>query len=229
MSVKPSLTQFELILDLDSTLVHSNTDIDQLKILQIATNPQNTDLRDRIYSFDLVDAVGTPGTGSVSRMWGVFRPYLFDFIDFAHQYFDKVIVWSAGQYKYVHAVTDVVFNTQYPSVVKTYEDCIMSKHSIFKPLSKLCSQDNICDLSKLIAIDDRADTFSQNKDNGILIPPYEPEFTREGIMKSDISLLQLMYWFLLPEVRSASDIRKLDKSSIFTTPIETYLSRLKVK
>ena len=76
------------------------------------------------------------------------------------------------------------------------------------------------------ALDDRDDTFAVNPLNGIRIPPYEPQFTSEGIMAEDEALLQLMYWLSLPHVRYATDIGKLDKTKIFTTPVSVYLKMI---
>jgi hypothetical protein len=75
---------------------------------------------------------------------------------------------------------------------------------------------------KTYHLDDRDDVCLKNPRNGIKIPEYDPAFTPEGIVKDDIALIQLMYWLMLPEVLATTDIRMLDKSKIFTTPLTKY-------
>lgn len=84
-------------------------------------------------------------------------------------------------------------------------------------------------------IDDRDDTFSQNEHNGIKIPAYSPnldgtpEEIIESILQPDDTLLKLMCWLSLLEVRNCTDVRKLDKSTIFTTSIADYMLKLRTE
>jgi len=68
------------------------------------------------------------------------------------------------------------------------------------------------------------DTFHYNKDNGILIPPYEPELYE--IHHEDHAFLQLMGWLSLPEVLNCEDVRLLDKNNIFKISISEYFHLL---
>lgn len=229
-----SLTNREFVFDLDSTLIHSSMDMEAYEALKLYSDPKSIPLRGRVYRFDLVDVTETPGTGTVTPMWGVFRPYVFEFLQFMAHYCKKVHVWTAGQYKYGHTIKAQLFKgTFQPTTVFTYENCKMTTSSIHKPLEELYAavaasgeEAGTTDATNTLALDDREDTFSLNPYNGIQIPPYEPELTKEGIMKEDIALLQLMCWLSLPEVVQAKDVRYLDKRYIFTTSLEEYRRRL---
>lgn len=213
------MTKFKLVLDLDSTLVHSSGNMDDYQKLKVFSDPQVVKLRNRVYTFDLIDVVEPPGTGSTTSMWGVYRPHLFEFLTFASTYFSEIVIWSAGQFKYVHAVSDLIFDQiePKPQIIKTYDDCHHNGTRVHKPLSDL----NL-NPSQVLCLDDREDTYSLNKRNGILIPVYEPKPTFGSIMSEDISLVQLMCWLSQPGVLKCDDVRKLDKSTIFTTPLDRY-------
>jgi hypothetical protein len=212
-----------LVLDLDSTLVHTSGDMNEYINLQIFSNPSNAALRSRTYSFELVDVVDPPGTGATTPMWGVYRPHFREFMVFALSYFGTVKVWSAGQFKYVHAISDLVFkDLPHPESIKTFDDCKKTTNRIYKPLKSYCRMGELCDLSQYLILDDRSDTFDLNKQNGVEIPPYEPAATYQDIMKDDIALLQFMGWLSLPEVLASNNLSTLDKSKIFTTPLNIY-------
>ena len=118
-----------------------------------------------------------------------------------------------------------------PRVVYTAPHCIFhATGEIHKPLVKLYigpPQDGTFGAYSTMVLDDRNDTFSLNPDNGIHIPKYCPDPSPEGAKSSDIALAQLMWWLSLPEVKKAPDIRRLDKSRIFSTSLEEYQGRLR--
>lgn len=223
-----SITNFHVSLDLDSTLIHSFVDQKSLIDLKIYTDPAMVHLQDRIYRFDLVDVTTPEGTGVVTTIWGSLRPFLRKFIVFCNAYFVGIHVWSAGQYKYVHSINEVIFprGTIQPSTVLTFEDCVFTPTTILKPLSKLYEMPSAtgANPTNTLAIDDREDTFAANPGNGIQIPVYEPQPTIDGIMSDDIALQQLMEWLSLDKVKLCKDVRTLDKSDIFTTDLATYKS-----
>lgn len=213
-------TNKTIVLDLDSTLLHTCDDMDVFNSLEIYTNPRNSKLRSRIYYFELIDVTEKTGTGCKTVLWGVLRPHVYEFLRFCFDYFENIIVWSAGQKKYVHAICDFLFQDfeKQPYIIFTYEDCEMGSNYIHKPLSKF----NTIPISTIFALDDYEVTFSKNKDNGLNIPPYEPEFDHNGIMEDERSLLNLMNWLNLPEVVNATDVRRLDKDGCFSDPKEKF-------
>jgi TFIIF-interacting CTD phosphatase-like protein len=224
------LTDKTLVLDLDSTLIFTTEDFEQYMSLELYSKPEHNHLRNRLYKFDVIDVVDKPGTGVKSSMWGILRPHVYEFLDFCFEYFENVIVWSAGQLRYVHAICDVLFidPEKQPILIYSYEDCDRNDNFLFKPLIKI-SQEEFPEitLDKCIILDDNEMTFSKNKDNALHIPPYEPELTPKGIMQEDDALLNLTRWLMKPEVINCRDVRKTNKLDCFTCQddydnIETY-------
>ncbi len=188
-------------LDIDETLVHTLSDMSKYKKLKLYSSTNYYYLRDRTYKLKMIDVSSQPGNGIIHEMHGVFRPYLREFLKFLEFYSSGVIIWSAGQYKYVHQIVDLLFPGDYqPNAVYTYEDCIIDNSNVFSPETTL-------------HVDDRKDTFSKNNGNGIHIPVYNID--DNGVETYDIALVQLMYWLQQPHVINCTDVTKLDKSKIF--------------
>lgn len=206
-------TKHHLVLDLDSTLIHSMHCMKTLNSLKLYSDSKSRPLREKIYFFDLVDCVDIEGSGKFMKTWGIYRPHVHCFLQFAYQYFEEIHIWSAGKKKYVDAIVNTLFKKDddfYPDKIFSFNDCeFEDDFPSFKPLSRHFN------LNHTFALDDKEETFSKNKQNGILISKYEPEPTFDSIMKDDLSLLKLQKWLLQPEVMNSSDIRKLDKSKIF--------------
>ncbi len=222
-----SLTDKHLVLDLDSTVIHSSQDLDELKSLKIYSKPKNAHLRDRIYSFEMVDVISTEGTGDSMRMWGVYRPHLKEFMEFAATYFEEVHIWSAGQHIYVYSIAECISGKTGINFdhILTNEHCDFEEKTnkkgqtysyVYKPLKKFYkSYGGNANETNTLIIDDRDDTFSKNSGNGILISRYEPDASPKEIMQEDISLLQLKQWLMKEDVLKCKDVRTLDKRGIF--------------
>ena len=217
-----SKTNKTIVLDLDSTLLHTCDDMEIWDKLEVYTNPKNAKLRSRVYFFELIDVTEKTGSGSKTVLWGVLRPHVYTFLRFCFDYFENIIVWSAGQKKYVHAICDFLFQEfeKQPTIIFTYEDCEIGSNYIHKPLVKFPQ----IPVHTIVTLDDNVTTFSKNKGNGLLIPPYEPEFDYNGIMEDDRHLLNVMYWLTSPEVMNANDIRIPSKITCFEDPPEKYES-----
>lgn len=225
---KRAMTNNCIILDLDSTLVYTHDDMKQLEELGILTNPRLLPLRDRTYILSLDDVGERRGTGTKYDFWGTTRPYVKDFLVFCRSRFKIVAVWSAGQRPYVEAVVDYLFQDIGPPDIIFTRDHLEGDG---KPIKKMIADDPVIGrhmkLENTYALDDFDATYADNPDNGILIPPYAPPSTISGLSSNEISLLQFKYWLLLPEVMASKDIRTLDKSRIFETPLHEYQDRLK--
>lgn len=236
-----SKPEHSLSLDIDATL--ACTDENSLEraptfeSLELFTNPTRAHLRSRVYLLDMIDVTSEAGTGRRTKMWGVFRPYTKEFMQFCTTHLKHTLIFSAGRPKYVKAMSEVLFmDTEIPpSVIFDSEKCDIGKYHVHKRLSDIISDPSLCgevDEKSIFHIDDREDTFSLNVGNGIVIPAYAPKLTGtpeeviEEILKPDVALLQLMCWLSLPEVVNCEDVRTLDKSTIFTTSVEEYLQRL---
>ena len=228
--MKTSLTEFALVLDLDSTLIYTLQDMSAYQNLRLQSDPKNSDLIPRTYQFDIVDAVAPAGTGEMTRLWGVYRPHVKEFLMFASIYFKHVYVWSAGRSKYVKGIVDLLWEDiePKPKLIYSYENCDISGSSIKKPLSKMIADPNSGGetIDKYLVLDDVPDTFSYNTENGMGIPVYKVAPTRQGILGEDIALVQLQCWLSLQSTMMATDTRTLDKSKIFSTSLGEYYSAL---
>ena len=207
---------YNLCLDLDNTLIYTITDPRIISKIDL----NDPDIKKRCRLINIVDILDNDkkGIGNVTKMLVIFRPYLFEFLDFSKKYFSDIIIWSAGQDRYVKAIDYLIFPNekpgQIPSKIFSYADCVfLYDGTTFKEL-----KEKNLDLKKTLVLDDREDTFSKNKENGILIPIYCPlkneTLTKNDIMKDDKSLLYFIEW--LKKNNNSDDVRKLKKENIFT-------------
>jgi len=224
-----SLTNKCIVLDLDETLVHSSEKVGQIENLGIMTNPDLLDLRRRTYQLTMDDVVYKNGEGIKTVLYGITRPHVKEFLISCFSYFKVVIIWSAGKRKYVDAIVDFLFmDMKRPHVVWSRDQCDKTSGELLvKPLTKLIENEpglsKYMSLENTFIIDDRRSVFEgyvgDNKDNGIQIPAYKPDFNIHSLRSDDIALKQLMTWFLRPEVMNSTDVRELDKSVVFKTDI----------
>ena len=217
-----------IVLDIAATMVHTLGDEDEFLNLQVFTNPKMIKYRPRLYSMELRDVTSPPGTGEEMTLYGVYRPYLKEFIEFCFDYFDNVIIWSAGKKKYVEKMCELMFidMSNQPLVIYNYDDCGVYDDFIRKPLKKLYEDPRVkgkMNEKNTYVLDDRDDTFALNKGNGILIPEYEASLTKKGLDKEDDNLLKLMAWLSIDVNKQCRDVRQLDKSRIFELSEKDYL------
>lgn len=220
-----------IVLDIDATLVHTHGDDDDFKKLKLFNNSKIINHRGRIYTMLLKDVTHVPGSGEEMKLYGVYRPYLKEFIEFCFDYFDNVIIWSAGKEKYVEKMCEIMFtdSQKQPILIYNYDQCQISGDDITKPLDKLYKDKKLkgrLNHTNTFVLDDREDTFSSNHNNGILIPPYVAELTHAGIERKDECLLKLMSWLITVE-NSNKDIRLLNKKNIFTTSNDEYMRKMR--
>lgn len=215
-------TKFNIILDIDETLVHTHDELQHITENQILTDPQFINIKSRIYILKFEDG---------DNMWGVFRPYAKEFLSFCFSYFDKVIIWSAGTKDYVDLVVKNLFkNLDRPDLVYSKNDCVfVKKDPIYKPLSKIMLAHPELGLTEnnTLFLDDRSHTFEKNPNNAIQIPPFDSEsnhpkikrkivLSKSKILDDDRTLLELIEFFKSDQVLGAKDVRDIDKSQIFT-------------
>ena len=212
-----------VVLDVDETLVHSWENPNFLNTLQVYTDPVMKEAlymgeENSVYSMILSDGVNT------NMCWGLKRPYLKEFINDVGRFYN-ILVWSAGSKDYVDSIIEQIVresNIPYPRVVWTRDKCMTIGGNYHKPLQVLKNHlDTIpcaveIDLDRTFMVDDKIYTFYANPDNGILIPPYNPPPTREGLLdRTDTELLKLRDWLLQPHVLYAPDVKELYKDDIF--------------
>lgn len=233
-----SLTDHCIVLDLDETLVHTFDGMNSLKNLDLLNNPNLLHIRKRAYTICSRN-IGVCDSNT-AELWGIRRPNLTEFLVFCFSYFKVVAVWSAGTKAYVESIVNIIFrDIRPPHVVFSRGDCeeidsktgarlnkangevVGESHNgiIIKPLSKMISSvpglSKYMNLNNTFILDDRASTFLENPNNGILIPPYEPYPDIRSLETDDGVLLKLGNWFMNREVIASSDVTKLDKINIF--------------
>ena len=208
--------------------------MEDFKMLNLYSNPVKAKLRKKLYSMKLVDVGTYPGSGNLIILAGIFRPYLREFLDFCFVYFENIIIWSAGKRKYVEKMCEIMFplEHQQPIAILTYDDCEVGEEDYLKkPLEKIYKDKrlkgkNINETNTFI-LDDRDDTFSLNKKNGIKIPEFESDMSLEDITgHDDDAFLKLMAWLSGEKVLNSKDIRKLPKSKIFNKSLDEYSDTL---
>jgi len=223
-----------LILDLDETLVHSWENPSFLDRYRIYEDPQiyrrfhPTGSHQIAYSMFL-----EMPNGKTNRIWGLHRPHLYEFLSFASQYFDNILVWSAGIRPYVDEIAKQIFlesGLKSPKLVWARDNCSNYQGFYHKPISEVVDElasrpytTFRVDPRWTLVVDDKSHTFMQNPQNGVLITPYFPGNDRSDrvptmddlLDRSDTALLQLKNWLQLPEIQSAQDIRTVNKTRIF--------------
>jgi hypothetical protein len=213
-----SLTELNLVLDIDDTLVQTFDDIDQLYKCPIMKNPKFYPVRKRVYLLKFDNEEGSVEEEE-DMVWGVKRPYIEDFLIFASEYFKNVVVWSAGTYEYVHAIVKNLFKNvdSCPVKVFTRNDCVRSEeYGYEKPLEKIYEVIPEMNPYNTILIDDRQEVFSRkDPENGIIIPPFSPDINDIDALTKDTCFLDLKKWFMQPEVMDSYDIREIYKKNIF--------------
>ena len=216
-----------IVLDIDATLVHTHGDDEEFLDLKFITEPKMLKYRKRIYSMKLSDVTTEPGDGEELKLYGIYRPYLKEFLEFCFDYFDNIIIWSAGKKKYVEKMCELMFvdSKKQPLVIYNWNNTTIDGDRVTKPLKKLYNDPRTkgqMNETNTYVIDDRDDTYFLNKKNGILIPEFEAALSLNGLKLQDENLLKLMAWFSLEEVSNSEDVRTLNKNNIFTTSVKEY-------
>ncbi|PCJ23329.1 MAG: hypothetical protein COA94_08375 [Rickettsiales bacterium] len=199
-------TNLSIVLDLDETLLHTITNVKSLIKMNILGNPNKLGVRERLYIINMNDG---------NNMWGIYRPHLREFINFCFDYFKHVCVWSAGSYEYVHKIVHKIFSgINKPHIVYTRNDMKIVAGEMRKPLSHLMVG---CMNSKnTLILEDRYKSFSvTDPNNGLLIPAYLPSSDLLGVMEEDNHLEALILWLSSDKISHCSDIREVDKISLF--------------
>lgn len=213
------MPQKTLVLDLDETLIHSLPDT---QVLGIYSNPELFKKFHPIGKPQLCFSTEVDLDGKIVKVWGLKRPGLEEFLKFAQKYFDNIIIWSAGECRYVNNICRQIFDVEglkMPKAIWTRNECIPldTQTGYHKPLSLLSRLENLgIDLNNTIIVDDRPHTFKNNPNNGVLIPPYNPGIDIAQMTdRSDKCLFDLIKW--LTNIKSTENLTILNKSQIFSS------------
>jgi len=227
--LKMNTKKFNIVLDIDETLIHSFEEMDTIfKLLQEGDDDLNW-LSNMSYVIHVTDP-NEDGTSGNYSMWGLYRCYLEEFISYIIENFRNVYIFSAGSKKYINKIVENIFTPlKYkPPIILDYNHINHDKDTgnIQKPLSKILEQTKgEATIENTIIIDDREDTFELNIDNGILIPRFSTDDENgdenvvtieniKSILKSDKALQELIVFF--EKNKHIDDVRKWDKSNIFS-------------
>ena len=212
-----------LVLDVDETMVHSFIKPDEvaaIEALNIWSDPNLLSLR-KVCRFFTVENVARglpPGSGMENNIILVFRPHLLEFLIFASSYFRAIIIWSAGQPKYVRAAIRHIFkDIPEPFAILDSEMCSKDKYGdVAKPLKFIYDNfPNLANATNTIIIDDRESNMAANPDNGILIPEYSPKPKLTSLTAEDDAFLKIRSWLESAEVKNCKDIRQVPKHDLF--------------
>lgn len=186
-------------------------------VLREGMKPENLEHRHRIMTMCTPSCDDPMGYDFAA----IKRPGLDKFLRFAKAYFDRIIVWTAGDYEYGHAMVKEIFRDHSkPDLILTRDNVVYSDpqnmRSGYKPLriiNSLCP--GMIDPSWTLFLDDTVSNFQEDPDNGLHIPQYRPD-EADPFASDDRCLSHLMEWLDRSEVRESRDVRLLDKSKIFT-------------
>jgi hypothetical protein len=214
-----SVTDFILVLDLDETVLHTfSSNPSQIDSLELRKYPQ---LRDRLYSKE-IRVHDRKDTYSISRFWGVKRPHYDTFMTFAATYFQAILIWTAGVFPYGREMTnEITRGLNQERIFMTRRDCTVIDESYVKSARTLANKMGV-DPSKLLYLDDRAESFCETPNQGIQIPRYEPAENPSAILLDDPTLLQLRAWLSTEEALQATSVSQLVKPGLFSHSVEYY-------
>jgi len=214
------MTKQNIVLDLDSTLIFTLDDMDDL--YKLIESGEDLDwLSAHTYLIEISDPNEEGFSGSYT-MIGIFRPYLVEFITYAIERFDNILIWSAGRRKYVGAIVERIFpSLDYkPPIILNYDDTEIGDDGVVtKKLEKLFNMKECsANVKNTFVVDDRSDTFDHNVENGILCPPFEVDSENllesiRNVLKTDDFLHELIKFF--ETCKDVEDIRTLNLSEKF--------------
>ncbi len=163
-----TISKLAIVLDLDETLIHTTRDISKFTS-----------------SFDF--------TNDTASLFTYKRPGLDTFLDIVFQNYD-VYIWTAGSEEYADYILENILNTckhkplrvlSSCDTVSKMQGCYGDKVSL-KPLSIIRK-----DLSRIVMIDDKQDSFSCNFDNGYKIRGFQnpdEQFNDQELLQCTIML-----------------------------------------
>lgn len=230
-----SRTQKALVLDLDNTLICTKEDMAALfgyeregvMVGGLLNHPAVGNIRDRLYVRMMNDSDHRPGSGLTWSYWGIRRPGLNPFLQWAFGYFRYVFIYTAGDFQYGNQLAkDVIFrDTPQPHQIFTRADMVAES----KPLQVIVDSSEYfrthLRIHDLVLVDDLVENFAANPRQGILIPKYNPASTYEGVVADDDALARLQGWFNQAEVVAADSVEQFDLTRIWAHSPAEYAQR----
>ena len=222
-----------LILDIDETLAHSWENPNFVQNYEIYTNPAILREFHPIGCPSISYSMTLDISGNKNMIWGLYRPYLHEFLTFANNYFDNMIVWSAGIAVYVEEIVKQMFDEaglNSPKLTFSRNRCAKYQDLYHKPISEIDSELSSryyesfkIDPKFTLILDDKQHTFMNNANNGVLCPIYHPGKNRTNRIPTLNDLLDRSITLYInskngwrPDlVKNSNDLRDLDKLKYF--------------
>jgi hypothetical protein len=211
MNTCPFFIPQNLVLDIDHTLLCTSVNLEEFQNVDIYS-PEYLSVRSRIYSGQI------NYEGNNFSYWGILRPHLTEFLQYCFKRFQLVIIWSAGEKRYVHEMVKILFrDLPQPHLILTREDCLWTEKNVSaKPLFRLTQEYKMINENNTLFIDDLENNFSFNRSNGIVIPAYHPLLSSLKDDQDNILLL-LLKWLDTTNVRCNNRLNLVDKRRIFSS------------
>lgn len=210
---KPRNNGKALVLDLDSTLIATADNFEDLHDINIYNDNKYLPIRNRIYA----SKVFSDSSGDKINLWGMERNDTMDFIKYVNDHFMFVAVWTAAESDYANEICKTVFrDTTMPEVIWSRKMCEKDGNNYIKPLDKMIDHYKNRGLtrSNTLIVDDTETTFMYNKENAIHIPAYN--INLESLDTNDDCLLRLMNFFNTSKFINCTDVRTLNTRKIFS-------------
>ena len=207
-----------LVIDIDQCMANAFILHPCDSVLTLAMLPENLKHRHRLITTCIRDADDPLGYDFAA----VKRPGLDAFLRFCETYFDCIIVWTAADCEYGHSmVREIYRDHRRPDLILTRDDVERYDEDgdmiSFKPLRVInAMRPGMIDLSWTFILDDTYTNFREDPGNALHIPQFMPDI-EDPFAGDDRCFLHLMEWLQRDEVRNAPDVRRLDKSSIFSS------------
>lgn len=215
---QPSRRPFQcLVTDMDECLIHT-WDINKKQYIHTFNTPEAYAFRHMLFGVEM------NARNANTLIYGIFRPGLIDFLNYAFNRFDYVVLWSAGTSYYVHQITEYMFSKTDRMPDNVFARPFCENHTradeeyLIKPLKKLQQINPAIQMSNMFFLDDNADVSVLNRNNHLLIPKWKPDPTVascKAALANDRYLYDLIEWLERPEVKNATDVRRLDKRKVF--------------
>lgn len=240
LTIERKLKKIHIVLDLDATLLESRLDAKECDlfgkkveaVLSKNSVEETKEFRQRYFDYRF----------SGSRGITILRPHSKEFIHFATKYFATISIFTAAIREYADFMVNLLFDYPRPDIILSREECKIiegdktgKKSSpssrdededddkpFIKPLKLIGDHLGITSkedfMKDVLLIDDRDDIARDNPNNLIHIPPFEiKKVTKENLFKQDKRLEEFINWLITEEVLNYEDVRKLDKTKIFSS------------
>ena len=199
-----------LLLDIDETLVHSFTQLDQYQ--KLITEERKFYLENRPSFYRLrIPILDNDGNINMFDFWGILRPYLDYFLKAAFENFQLVGIFTAGGESYAREMEKILFGRVgiKPDFIFHKKDLSINGKAYHKPIVRTLSKIGInTDTKKVLLIDDRIENFIEEPENCLLVPHFNPANIKNFV--HDQSLKKIADFFYTSEFADTEDLSEIE-------------------